>query len=286
MASTDKPILQHAAEDWSGEMGERWLKNLGRFEGMIAPIGQALIERAAFRAGERVVDVGCGAGATTLEISKRVGTRGAVLGLDISPVLVAAAERRAGAAGAGNLRFRCADAATASPDERPVDRLFSRFGVMFFADAPGAFANLRRFVRSGGRADFSVWAPARENPWMMQTLAVIGEFVELPRPVPRAPGPFALDDPGYVRELLEGAGFSSVEFETWRGDQPVGGPGATPEEAAAFILDAMSIGKMLDEAGPDTRTQVRGRLVELYARHRASDGIRMGGTAYFVTAKC
>jgi SAM-dependent methyltransferase len=285
MTSAEKPILETAAEDWSGEMGERWLKNLDRFEGMIAPVGQALIERAAFRAGERIVDVGCGAGATSLEIAKRVGTSGAVLGLDISPVLVAAAERRARAAGAANLRFRCADAASASPEERPFDRLFSRFGVMFFTDARAAFANLRGFVRSGGRADFSVWAPARENPWMMQTLAVIGEFVELPRPVPRAPGPFALDDQAYVRELLEGAGFSSVEFQTWRGDQPVGGPGATPEQAAAFILDAMSIGKMLDEAGPDTRTRVRARLVELYERHRASDGIRMAGAAYFVTAR-
>lgn len=285
MAADEKAALENTAEDWAGEMGERWLRNLERFEGMIAPVGRTLMERAAFRAGERVLDVGCGGGATSLEISKRVGATGEVLGLDISPALIAAGERRARAAGAGNLRFRCADAATASLEEPPFDRLFSRFGVMFFPDAAAAFANLHRFVRPGGRADFGVWAPARENIWLVHTLAVIGEFVELPRPVPHTPGPFALDEPDYFRELLENAGFSSVGFETWRGDQCVGGPGATPEEAAGFILDAMSIGKMLDEVGPDSRAKVRARLVELYMRHRAPDGIRMPGTAYLVSAK-
>ena len=285
MAPAEKPILDSAAEDWSGEMGERWLANLDRFEGMIAPVGQALLERAAFRDGERVIDIGCGAGATSLDIAKRIGARGAVLGVDISPVLIAAAEGRAHVAGAANVRFRCADAATASLDEPPFDRAFSRFGVMFFGDARAAFANLHRFVRGGGRIDFSVWAPARENAWVAQTLAAIGQFVALPAPTPRAPGPFALDDPAYVGELLEGAGFSSVAFETWRGGQPIGGPGATPEEAVAFVFDAMSFGKMLDEAGTDTRAKVRGKLLELYTRYRASDGIRMSGTAYFVTAR-
>jgi SAM-dependent methyltransferase len=281
----EKPLLDTAAEDWSGEMGERWLKNLDRFEGMIAPVGRALLERAAFRAGERVLDIGCGAGATSLEIANRLGVSGAVLGLDISPALVAAAERRARAAGAGNLSFRCADAATASLEGPAFDRLFSRFGVMFFPDARGAFANLHRFVRPGGRTDFSVWAPARENMWIAQTLAVIGEFVELPPAVPRSPGPFALDDPAYVRELLEGAGFTSVGFETWRGNQPVGGPGASPEDAVTFVFDAMSLGRMLDEAQPEARSKVRGKLRELYARHLTPQGILMPGTAYLVTAR-
>ncbi len=280
-----KPLLDTAAEDWSGEMGERWLNNLDRFEGMIAPVGRALLERAVFRAGERVVDIGCGAGATSLEIANRVGTSGAVLGLDISPTLIAAAERRARSAGAGNLSFRCGDAATTSFAGGTFDRLFSRFGVMFFPDAARAFANLHRFIRPGGRADFSVWAPARENMWIAQTLAVIGEFVELPAPVPRSPGPFALDDPAYVLELLEGAGFTSVGFETWRGNQPVGGPGASPEEAVAFVFDAMSIGRMVDEAHPDTQAKVRRKLLELYARYRRPEGILMSGTAYLVTAR-
>ena len=113
-APAPKALLDTKAEDWSGEMGERWLRNLDRFEGMIAPIGRALLARADFRAGERVVDIGCGAGASSLEIASRLGASGSVLGVDISPVLIGTAERRARAAGAANLSFRCRDAATAS----------------------------------------------------------------------------------------------------------------------------------------------------------------------------
>lgn len=277
--------METAGEDWSGEMGDRWLKHLDRFEGMIAPVGQALLAHAGFRAGERVVDIGCGAGETSLDIARRVGARGEVLGIDISPQLVAAAEQRARAAGLNNVRFRCADAATVPLDAPPrFDRLFSRFGVMFFPDAPAAFAHLHELVRAGGRADFGVWAPARENAWVAQMMGVVGETVTLPKPVPRAPGPFALDDPDYVRDLLERAGFSSVRFETWRGDQPVGGPGATPEEAVSFVLDAMSFGKLLDEAGPEASRQVRASLAALFARHHGPAGVSMSGTAYFVTA--
>lgn len=72
-------------EDWAGEMGERWLASLGRFEGMIARIGAALLARAANQPGERVLDLGCGGGATTLAIAEAVGPDGAAVGLDVAP---------------------------------------------------------------------------------------------------------------------------------------------------------------------------------------------------------
>src|SRR5579885_1850430 len=114
MSESSQRRTDTGAEDWAGAMGEKWLEHLDSFEGMLAPIGRALIEHADFKAGQSVVDVGCGGGATSLEIARRVAAQGAVVGIDISPVLVAAAERRAVAAGARNLEFVCADAATAS----------------------------------------------------------------------------------------------------------------------------------------------------------------------------
>ena len=272
------------AEDWAGEMGERWLKNLDRFESMIAPIGKALITRAAFRAGERVVDIGCGGGATTIEIARRVAPSGEALGLDISPSLVTAATRRAQAAGVGNVRFRCADAAVAALDGPPFDRLFSRFGVMFFEDAASAFANLRRLVQDGAAADFSVWAPARENAWIAELMQVAARYVELPTPVPRAPGPFALDDPDYLRDVLARVGFGAVRIDTWRGEQLVGGAGASAEEATDFILEAMSFGRLLADARPQTKDALKADVVALFSRHETAEGVPMPATAFLVRA--
>ena len=272
------------AEEWAGAMGERWLAHLSQFEGMINPIGQVLINRAGFSAGERVIDIGCGAGGTSIEIASRVAPHGVVLGVDISPQLVEAAAKRQRTGNVANSSFLCADAATLSLTGPRFDRLFSRFGLMFFPDAQAAFANLRTLLREGGRADFCVWAPARENPWVTQVMGIIGQYVDLPAPVPRSPGPFALDDPDYVRELLAGAGFKPPRIAVWQGEQPVGGPGASPEEAVGFVLDAMSFGTVLEESGPEVLSKVRTALTELFARHHSGAAVLMSGKAFLVSA--
>ncbi|HEY6925381.1 MAG TPA: methyltransferase domain-containing protein [Steroidobacteraceae bacterium] len=271
-------------EEWAGAMGERWLAHLRQFEGMISPVGQVLLQRAAFRPGERVIDIGCGAGATSIDIAQQVAPHGAVLGVDISPRLIEAAEERGRAENVTNVTFRCADATTVSLEGARFDRLFSRFGLMFFTDARAAFANLRTLLREGGRADFSVWAPARENPWVTQVMGIIGQYVDLPAPVPRSPGPFALDDPDYVRELLAYAGFKPPRIDSWQGEQPVGGPGASPEEAVAFVLDAMSFGEVLKESAPDILANVKTELTQLFARNRSDAGILLWGKAHLVSA--
>ena len=129
--STEAP----RAEDWAGEMGARWLANIDRLESMIAPIGDALLARAGFQPGQHVIDIGCGGGATSLAIASAVGSSGSVVGIDISPDLIAKATERGVAAGVPNARFECADASLYQA-ETPFDRLFSRFGSMFFQN-PG-----------------------------------------------------------------------------------------------------------------------------------------------------
>lgn len=279
--STGTTVGGLAAEEWAGAMGEKWLANLDRFEGMIAPVGTAFLEHVAFRAGERVIDSGCGGGGTTIAIAQAVGSSGEALGIDISPVLVEAARKRA--AGITNARFRNADASTVTLEEPAFDRLFSRFGSMFFADPASAFANLRRLIRDGGRADFAVWAPAQDNPWIAGMMEVLARHIDLPAPDPHAPGPFSLGDPDHVRALLLGAGFQAVDFTKWNGEQLIGGPGAAAADAAAFALEAMSFGDALADK-PDAQAKVHTDLVALFAPHQRPEGVAMGGSAWFVTA--
>jgi SAM-dependent methyltransferase len=283
MAEAKRPI-EMEAEDWAGEMGERWLANVDRFESMISPAGDALMAHAGFSPGERVIDIGCGGGATTLEIGSRVAPGGSVLGLDISPMLTAEGQRRADRAGADNVRFLTADAATASPEGAPFDRLFSRFGSMFFPDPRRAFANLHTMLRPGGRMDLGVWAPPSENQWVGAMMEIVGRYLTLPAPVPHAPGPFALDDPDYVRPILEQAGFQQVSFDLWRGEQLVGGRGSDAPSAAEFALNALAFGRALAEQPEQVAADATAELTDLFAKHQSVEGVRMPAAAWLVTA--
>lgn len=274
-----------AAHDWAGQAGTRWLAQLDRFESMIEPIGKALLARGAYTASETVVDVGCGGGWTTRQIAAAVGNTGFALGLDISADLVAAATDRARRVDLANIRFEQGDAATAMPEEAPFDRLFSRFGSMFFPEPYPAFGNLHRMLREGGRLDIAVWAPIAENPWQREVMAVIKQHIDLPTPLPRAPGPFALGERDYVIDLLQSAGFSDIKFDAWTGDQRVGGPGSSPESAASFVLDGMHIGDLVKASGEEVREAIHPNLSELFERNCDQDGVRMGAKAWLVSAR-
>ena len=282
---SSNPIDQHAeAERWAGEMGEKWNTHHKRFEGMIAPLGQALIESAHFQPGEKVIDVGCGAGVTSLEIAKRVGPTGSVTGLDISPVLVNTATARAKEAGLTNFRFVEGDASKADIGETGFDCLFSRFGIMFFPDPYGAFEHLHGFVKPGGRAAFSCWGPQPENAWVMEVMGLVMRYIELPPPEPRAPGPFAFADQDYLRDIMAKAGFKDVTMTAWRGEQCIGGPGSTAKTATEFLTEAVFVGEALKDKPEETRQKVIAELEALLARHEKPEGVQMQGMAWIVSA--
>ncbi len=273
-------------EDWAGEMGAKWLANLERFEGMIAPIGEALLKKAEFKPGERVLDLGCGGGGTTIAIAKSVAPAGDVLGIDISQDLTTASTKRAADAGVSNIRFMCADAANVQLADGPYDRLFSRFGSMFFSEPHKAFANLASLLRPGARIDLAVWAAPRDNLWMMEMMAIVRRFVEVPPAIPRAPGPFAFEDLDYLREVVAAGGFSKPNIVSYEGFQPVGGVQASPQEAASFVLSSMAAGRLLDEQGPDVRAAAELELIELFKAHHVEEqGVLMQGRAWLVSAK-
>ncbi|MGB5723808.1 MAG: class I SAM-dependent methyltransferase [Parasphingorhabdus sp.] len=272
-------------EDWAGEMGLKWLTNLSSFEQMIAPIGDALLARADFQPGENVIDLGCGGGATTIAIAGMVRPVGKVMGVDISPDLTAAAQERAAEAGATNIEFTCADASTVTLPDAPYDRLFSRFGSMFFEDPFAAFQNLHGLLRKGGCIDLAIWGPPRDNLWMMEMMGVVRNHVEVPPAIPRAPGPFAFEDLEYLGEILSGGGFTEVDVVAYEGLQPVGGVGATPEKAAEFASAAMATGRLLSDKGDAVMKAARQELTDLFAWHYVpGKGVMMQGKVWLVSA--
>jgi SAM-dependent methyltransferase len=270
-------------DDWAGARGQRWLRDVDVMEAMLAPIGSAALDHAAHAAGERVLDIGCGGGWTTRQIGAAVGPTGLALGLDISAELVDEAGRRAAAI--PQVRFEAGDAAELVPAGGPFDRLFSRFGVMFFADPTAAFRHMGSQLKPGARLDLAVWANPQWNPWMMELRRVVGAHVELPSPEPLAPGPFQLADPDFHRKVLEAAGFEGVARRLLELPFLLGGPGSTPASAAAFALRAFSVGELAEAAGPGVLEAVTADLAALYAGHHTGEGVAMPAAVWLLSAR-
>src|SRR5438105_1527352 len=145
---------QEQAEHWnSGDEVGHWIAQQDAYDRMLAPFAEMIIDAAAIRPGERVLDIGCGCGATTLAVARSVGT-GESVGIDLSGPMLERARADATAAGQTNARFVQADAQVYEFGGESFDAVISRFGIMFFADPIRAFANIRGATRDGGRLAF------------------------------------------------------------------------------------------------------------------------------------
>jgi len=176
----DAPAAKPGSFTWDEEIAQRWVALEEAMDRALEPFGAAALARARPAAGERVVDVGCGCGATVVALAGAVGPGGHVLGLDIAPPILDRA--RARAADLPQVELVEGDAQTFAFG-KDHDLVFSRFGVMFFPDEEAAFANLARALRPGGRLTFVAWRRFEENPFM--TLP----FVECRQVIPAAVGP-------------------------------------------------------------------------------------------------
>lgn len=273
------------AARWKGALGDRWLAHVDQFEAMLAPIGAALIAEADFQPGERVLDVGCGGGESALAIAKLVAPNGSVTGLDISEGLIASCQARAKAEGIANASFVAGDAGSVALSPAGFDRLFSRFGVMFFSDPYAAFTHIRSLLRPDAKVNFACWGPLPENPWRTDVSRIIGKYLDAPPPPPRAPGPFAFEERAYVEDILGKAGFRDVAFSTYKADQAIGGPGATPDDAMEFTLGALPFTEALEALPAERRAALRQELIELFKRHQTPDGVMMAASVWLVSAR-
>jgi ubiquinone/menaquinone biosynthesis C-methylase UbiE len=197
---------------WNGPGGQRWADRQQTQDVVLAPVSGILIERAKVKAGERIVDVGCGCGATTVALAQKVGPAGHVLGIDISAPMLARARELVPPGLSAD--FVLADATIYPFVSESFDQLVSRFGVMFFAEPALSFANLRRALRPSGRMAFACWRDPRDNPFFMAPLqAVYKHAPKLPQLGPEDPGPFSFASEARVRRILSEAGFSGTEME-------------------------------------------------------------------------
>jgi SAM-dependent methyltransferase len=263
-------------ELWDGRVGEKWAAMQVSLDAMLSHATAELKARAGSVLGQRVLDIGCGAGETCV-IWLDGGA--AVTGVDVSgPMLAVAADRTA-----GRVTLVKADAAVWIGDAR-FDLAVSQFGLMFFADPDTAFATIAANVRPGGRLLFTCWRTAAENQWVTTPLGAIRDLLPPSSPsVPNAPGPFALADRDRLRGIVERAGFTDIAIDPF--DFPVCLASEGGVEAAVRL--AMQIGPSgaaLVAASKTTLALAEERLKTALVPHDKDGLVTLGGAIWLVEA--
>jgi ubiquinone/menaquinone biosynthesis C-methylase UbiE len=246
----------------------------------------AVFPRLHVPEGGRVVDVGCGFGDTAIELARRVGPAGSVLGMDCCDAFLEVGRRDAAAAGIGNVSFVEADVQT-YPFEGDFDLCFSRFGTQFFENPVVALRNMRRSLKPGAEMVMIVWRALDENPWVGIPKQVAMRFLPPPGEDARTcgPGPFSMADPETVTRQLEIAGYADIVFD--RIDAPVL-VGTTPDEAVALQLDIGPAGEIVREAGELAAAQrpaIEAALKDELARYVTGEGVMMQSSSWKVSAR-
>ena len=268
---------------WNGPAGQRWADRQQAQDILLGPVADILIDRAKLKAGERVIDIGCGSGVTTIAFAQKVGPSGHALGIDISGPMLARA--RASAPKDLPVDFALADATVYRFEPASFDLLASRFGVMFFADPVLSFSNMHKALRRSGRLAFACWREPRENPWMMTPLqAVYKHVAKLPPQGPEDPGPFAFASEERVHRILGAAGFTGIAMEPC----PLSFDIAIGRGLDAAVEGALEIGpahRALEGQPAELRAAATRSLREALAPLAKGDSVMLAGSIWIVTAK-
>jgi SAM-dependent methyltransferase len=270
------------ADYWNRTAGQRWTDRQEEQDLVLRPVSDRLIGAADPKPGQRIVDIGCGCGDTTIDFAARVAPGGEVLGLDISePMLARARERAPNSLPA---RFVLADATVYEFAPRWADLAVSRFGVMFFADPARSFTNLRRGLKPGARLVFACWRAAKENPWMMIPLREAKKHAPpLPETNPEDPGPFAFADETRVRRILSAAGFADIVVTPQDLDIDI----AIGRGLDAAVAGALGIGptsRILDGQPEAVRAAAMADIRKAFAERAKGDSVPLGAAIWIVTA--
>lgn len=263
---------------WNDRPGRSWAELSDMLDRVLAPFIPLLLEEIEPVAGRRILDVGCGAGALTLAAAEQ-GANG--LGVDISAPLIEAARSRAGGLGVGGADFVQADAQTHRFDPQGFEALVSRFGVMFFADPPAAFRNLRLAVRPGGKLAFVAWRGPAENPFMTAAERSVADILpQLPGRVENAPGQFGFADCDRVSAVLAESGWTGIEI------RPVDVGCSLPEDDLRLYVRRMGpVADLLPTLDEAVRTEVERRLDAAFQPFLTDGEARFTAACWMVTAR-
>ncbi len=266
---------------WDGPDGDIWVASADQYETRGAGHRRLLLRAAAIASGERVLDLGCGNGASTREAA-RMAQPGEVVGIDLSTAMLTNARVRSAAAGLTNVTFVHGDAQVHDFEPESFDVIISNAGAMFFDDKVAAFTNLGRALRPGGRIALMAWQRLEDNEWLTVLREALSMGRDLPSPLVGMPGPFGLADREQVSDLLSETGFTDVGFGDVREPSVFG---ATTAEAYALMsADGPTRGLLEDLSDADKATALD-QLCAVIAAHETPSGVIFDSASWLIQAR-
>lgn len=256
---------------WTGQAGPIWVRQAAAMDQTLAPVLEAVFDAAALRPSELVLDVGCGAGTSTIEAARRVSPGGKAIGVDISETLLAAARARK----APGAAFELADAQTHPFEPDHFDSVISRFGVMFFADFEAAFRQLWTSLKPGGRIAFATWGDIPDNPYFTLPARVSKSTLgPMPKTDPDSPGPFALRDPFRIKNILQNADFNEIKVDS---QHMMLTPAGNAKDVADLMMEIgpAQAAVSYHASGPDDKARLHAALVESLAQFESHRVVRI-----------
>jgi SAM-dependent methyltransferase len=273
---------QEQREFWSDIKGDLWVTLQPRIDTMLATFGDKALDTLNPQSGERILEIGCGTGTTTLALGGRVGTSGEILAADLSRPMLNKAIERANVSAEHPITFVEADAQVHSFPTATFDAVYSRFGVMFFDDPIAAFRNIRKAVRPGGRMAYVCWADRKANPWIRIPAGAAKTCLDLPAPPPDdAPGQFSMENEGRVQQILHDAGWSDIGLERFTVDGSIGSDAA---DAARFITKMGPMSEPFALADSDTQNKTLQVIEEALTPYSNDSGVTLGFSTWIVSA--
>lgn len=274
---------QHLPSSWAGRGGRAWARRADWHEFAFASFDAPLLSCAGVRPGDRVLEVGCGAGATTMALADAVGPAGQVVALDVSEPLCEQTRSRAEAVGFTNVDVLAVDAALYGGGDVPFDHVVSRFGVMFFEEPVAAFANLARLLAPGGRGTFAAFRERSRNPWVDVPTRTLAAFLDDPSAVGPEPQGFAFADRERVERILREAGWPAPRFVEAEVHMTMGGGGGV-EPASRQVSGQLLAASILQRLSTEQRTRALLALREALGRYVVDSEVRLGASAWIITA--
>ena len=268
---------------WSGKGGDYWVEKQSEMDIMLNPLGEKALAKLDLQSNSKVLDIGCGCGATTLEIAKIV-SEGAVTGLDISVPMLDKAKSEAKIQGIANVDFKVVDVQVEQLAYEEYDSVYSRFGVMFFDDPFEAFKNIFSSVKVGGELSFVCWQDPSLNPWQSLSLQVIRGYLDMPSPPPRSPGPFAFHEKDYVKEILEKSGFSNISFDDNQENITMFAGKSLEEASEDYLAINPVVTEMLKDSTDDLKSEIVESLKEAFSEFHRGDGLFFPSATWVVSA--